>query len=444
MKDSKIHHRLEDLSLQDLVDGQRRPGRAEMDPEFVAHWAEQHALATKLLDSPHTHPDTRQLADLLEKITFPIVAQQEDPIPDYYPYTGVHLMDWYLGDRHQSWDRLKAKAAEGVFHTTLDLIRLESQSLAGIEPCHREHFDREIVTQRLQVLERAGDKCRDLGRALPEADLDRSHGPRHYKTLGEYATEPSRVSAMVEFSMMPQTRFHDEVIFLRTIHIAEFCFYGIRMAVREARELLRRGLIHAASLPLRQAVAFGAMLYESFKVLRTMPPAHFKDFRDATGKASAIKSLNYQLLEIHLRGVNSEKVSVFQRIPHLRELTKYAHPGFVSMRSVLKKADPEAPGWDDVFELARALDQKWLTWRGLHLSFALHYLPQHVKGTGDTEGAPYLRKFLRSGMFDDTKVDLDVVEEMFANHPEIPNLFRAKPSVGLSPAADELRAYRES
>lgn len=444
MKDSQIHHRLADLPLRDFIEGQRRPGREAMDPDFVEQWSERHALATRLLDNPHTHPETRQLADLLEKMTFPIVAQKADPVPDYYPYTGVHLLDWYLGDRHQSWERLKAKAAEGVFHTTLDLIRLESQSLAGVESWHREHFDREVVTQRLQVLERAGEKCRELGRALPEANLDRSFGPRHYETLGEYAEEPSRVSAMVELSMMPQTRFHDEVIFLRTIHIAEFCFYGIRMAVREARELLRRGLVHAASLPLRQAVAFGSMLYESFKVLRTMPPEHFKDFRDATGKASAIKSLNYQLLEIHLRGVHAEKVAVFHRIPHLRELAKFAHPGFVSMRDVLKGADRTASGWDDVFDLARGLDQKWLTWRGLHLSFALHYLPQDVKGTGDTEGAPYLRKFLRAGMFDDTELDLSIVEEMFANHPEIPNLFRAKPSVGLSPAADELRAYRES
>lgn len=444
MRDSRIHHQLEDLPLEDFFEGQRKPGREAMDPEFVEHWAGQHARATRLLEDPHTHPETRALADLLEKITFPIVAQQADPVPDYYPYTGVHLLDWYLGSRHQKWDQLKAKAAEGVFHTTLDLIRFESQSLAGVEPWHREHFDREIVTKRLQVLERAGDKCRELGRAIPEAELDRGQGPRQYKTLGEFAAEPSRVSAMVEFSMMPQTQFHDEVIFLRTIHIAEFCFYGIRMAIREARELLRRDLVHAATLPLRQAVAFGSLLYESFKVLRTMPPEHFKDFRDATGKASAVKSLNYQLLEIHLRGVHAEKVAVFHRIPHLRELSKFAHPGFVSMRDVLKEADAEEPGWEDVVELARALDQKWLTWRGLHLSFALHYLPQDVKGTGDTEGAPYLRKFLRAGMFDDTQLNLDVVREMFPDDPDIPNLFRAKPSVGLAPAADELRAYRES
>lgn len=437
---------LRELDMKDFLEGQRAVGRAELDKEVFRYWSDQHRRATRLLRDPEAGNESRALAELLKEITFPLAAQLEDPVPTYYPYTGVHLLDWYLGDQHQSWDRLKTKAVEGIFFLLLELIRFESQSLTGVELFHRERFDHEIVIERLRVLERAVEVFHRLGEKFPAADLDPDAGNRRFPILAGYAEERSRRSAMIEFSCMPQTRFHDEVIFLRTIHIAEFCFYGIRIAAREAQELLRRNLTREAVKPLAQAVAFGAMLYESFKVLRTMPPEHFMDFRDATGHASAIQSLNYQLMEIHLRGVNSSKAEAFQRIPHLRQLAKFAHPGFVHLKHVLREADPSAAGpsaagWSEALEVARALDQKWLTWRGLHLSFALLYLPPAVKGTGDTDGAPYLKKLLRAGLFDSTEIDLPLVEELFGKHPEIPNLFRVRPGLGISPAED-LRAYR--
>lgn len=440
-RDTEIRRELAALPMEELVAGQRQTGRAEMDGPFAETWIARYHQAEAVLGDLTLGRDTHHLAGLLKDVTFPLVAQREDPIPDYYPYTGVHLLEWYLGDRHQPWSRLKAHAAEGVFHTLLDLIRFESQSLAGLEPWHRQNLDREMIGRRLDVVQRAVERCRALGELVPGAVMDPTKSrPHRYETLGDYAFEPGRLSAMVELSMMPQTRYHDEVIFLRTIHIGEFCFFGIRVAIREAQELLRRDRLEEAVEPLRQATAFGAMLYESFKVLRTMPPEHFIDFREATGKASAIKSLNYQLLEIHLRGVSAKKVEVFHRIPHLRGLAKFAHPGFVHLRRVLGQAD-DGEAWGAVLDQARALDQKWLTWRGLHLSFALHYLPPHAPGTGDTEGAPYLRKFLRAGLFDDTEVDMALVEELFGEHSGIPDLFRARPSQAFAPV-EELRAYR--
>ena len=432
---------IDSLDMKDFLKGQRAVGRADLKPEIVSFWADQHRRATRLLRDPATGRRARASARLLKELAFPLAAQEVDPVPTYYPYTGVHLLDWYLGDRHQNWDRLKVKVVEGIYFLILELIRFESQSLTGVETCHRERFDRDIVTERLRVLERAVAVCRNLSEKFPAADLDRDRGSRRFPQLKGYVREKSRLSAMIEFSCMPQTRFHDEVIFLRTIHIAEFCFYGIRIAVREAQELLRKDLTDRAIEPLEEAVAFGAMLYESFKVLRTMPPEHFIDFRDATGHASAIQSLNYQLMEIHLRGVHQGKAETFQRIPHLRQLGKFAHPGFVHLKQVLGEADADAAGWSEVVATARALDQKWLTWRGLHLSFALLYLPPAAKGTGDTEGAPYLKKFLRAGLFDNTTVDLTLMEELFGNDLEIPNLFRVRPGLGISPAED-VRAYR--
>ena len=87
--------------------------------------------------------------------------------------------------------------------------------------------------------------------------------------------------------------------------------------------------------------------------------------------------------------------------------------------------------WKQVIAVSQILDQQLLTWRGLHLAFAKAYLPPHQTGTGATSGAAYLEKYLHAGLFVETRVDLDIVEEMFAEFPEIPNMFRVPSHVGV-------------
>ncbi|HWF06677.1 MAG TPA: hypothetical protein VHA06_23500, partial [Candidatus Angelobacter sp.] len=183
-----------------------------------------------------------------------------------------------------------------------------------------------------------------------------------------------------------------------------------------------------------QATAFASMLHESFRVLQSMPPEHFLDFREVTGQASAVQSFNYQRLDIALFGLSPEKVSIFQRVPHLSSLLQYSSREFASLRSLLNALPQRGNMEERVLELARLLDRHLLSWRGLHLSFALRYLPPEALGTGGTAGPSYLQKFFRQSLFDDTEPDFALIEEIFGGSSKIQEIFRARPGTRIAPA----------
>jgi len=139
-------------------------------------------------------------------------------------------------------------------------------------------------------------------------------------------------------------------------------------------------------------------------------------------------------MEIYLRGLSPQKREIFLKDPFLRELASFGHPEFVHLGSVLRNAtEREAP--PEVMDAARRLDRKLLAWRGLHLAFAKGYLEPHMAGTGATSGAPYLERFLKQGLFEDTPFDVSVIDEMFADMPTIPEMFsKISSSSGISPA----------
>ncbi|MEQ1504455.1 MAG: tryptophan 2,3-dioxygenase family protein [Myxococcota bacterium] len=361
------------------------------------------------------------MASLLEVVTFPLAAFEDDPVPTYYSYSDVRVLDWYLGP-DRAVDQLLRRAVTGIHFTLLDLIRFEAESLTGVEQSSDARLDRGRVVSRLDALHKAVTACHALRVAVPGAAVDRSAGPRPFETVQEYAQEPSRVSAMVQFTGLPQTSFHDEVLFLRAIHVAEFCFLGIRVSANRASDALGSDRFPEAAGALGQAVAFATVLYQLFLCVRTMPPEHFLDFRKATGRASAVQSLNFQLMEIALRGPNPQKREVFDQVDHLRDLRAH-HAACAPLSMSLHRVDGSHPGHAEVRDAARLLDRRLLNWRGLHLAFALTYLPPASAGTGATEGAPYLERFHRAGLFVDTRVEPEDAAEMFPDRPDLQRMF---------------------
>jgi len=233
-------------------------------------------------------------------------------------------------------------------------------------------------------------------------------------------------------------------VFLRTIHIAELCFFGLRTIIIETIENLRRQCFPAATKCLNEAIGFAELLHRTFGVLRTMPPDHFADFRDYTENASAIQSRGYQLLDVYFRGVDQHKLRVYKERRHLAFLEKYAHPSFVHLRSLLRQdGTSRSEDWQKVMTAAQQLDAKLKTWRGLHVGFALAYLPPAVSGTGGTVGAPYLKQFLHEGLFSETAIDEEILKEMFPDIPELPGECRVPSDQGVAPV-EELRYPGES
>jgi tryptophan 2,3-dioxygenase len=375
------------------------------------------------------------LARMLEAITAPLAALHADPIPRYYSYTGVNVLDEYVDGSRLDLDTQKALCVEGIRGLMLDLLRFEAYSLVGLESWSTQKLDADVISRRLRLMKRQFQSLEDLAGMLHFTPQPlHALVPHIYPTLEAYCNEAHQLSAVVQFTCIPSSCSHDEVLFLRTIAEDELCFKAMYLAVRQAGEALERELTEAAACFLTQATAFASMLHESFRVLQSMPPEHFLDFREVTGQASAVQSFNYQRLDIALFGLNPEKVSVFQRVPHLSSLLQYSSREFASLRSLLN-ALPQRDGLEErVLELARLLDRHLLSWRGLHLSFALRYLPLEAPGTGGTTGPSYLQKFFRQSLFDDTEPDFALIEEIFGGSSKIQEIFRARPGTRIAPA----------
>ncbi|WP_201787312.1 tryptophan 2,3-dioxygenase family protein [Actinoplanes sp. TFC3] len=181
---------------------------------------------------------------------------------------------------------------------------------------------------------------------------------------------------------------HHEHIFLRTVQACELAFYLIRYFTVRARLSIGRGDGQAPAL-MAQLVHYAELPNHIFHVLQTLTPDLFLTFRDATGEASAVQSLNYHLMELVMYGHDARKVEAYLRFEHLHELTV---PPLRSVRplrdTVLGAGDP------DLTEALDAVERTLLTWRGRHYGFGRRYLPG-VKGSGGTEGAGYLKRFVQ-------------------------------------------------
>jgi len=419
----------------EFLNEQRKNGRSGLSPAFLQKYAAEHDRIAELLENSDISAQDMKLARMLEAITAPLAALHANPIPRYYSYTGVNVLDEYIDGERLDLDMQKKLCVEGIRGLMLDFTRFESQSLVGVEKWSRQTLDLAVISHRLKLLRRQFDSLNALAEMLhvnfPPVD---SSTPQVYSTLGEYCKEEPPLSAMVQFTCIPSSPSHDEVLFLRTIAEDELCFKAIYVAVRQAVEAIERELFDAAEFFLRQATTFASMLHESFRVLQSMPPEHFIDFREVTGQASAVQSYNYQRLDIALFGISPEKISVFQRVPHLKNLLQYTSRDFASLRSLLGLLPQKNGSQSRVMDCARLLDKHLLSWRGLHLSFALRYLPPEALGTGGTAGPSYLQKFFRQSLFADTEPDFGLIEEIFGGSLKIEEIFRAQSGTRVAPS----------
>lgn len=425
MSDAAIAKQLNSLNLKELVDEQRHRGRMHLPASFRQYWTSQYHLATDLLADDRRGVLVRKLAGLLRELTFSIATVPAGDHPNYYQYTDAHLLDWFLAPELATLGDLKTRCLKGMYLLLRDLLDFEARSLAGFETTLRESFDRETVHRREDVLRSAVHLLVEVRQSSHEDDTP------HFGTIEQYALQPSRESAMLHFSCMPLTQNHDEVVFLRTLHGSELCFFGIRLCLTAAIELIKTEEILDAAKELAQAVSFSRLLHKILQVLRTMPVTHFAQFRDFTGKASALQSANYHLMEIFFRGVNTDKANHFAQVDRLRPLLRFAHNGFVSLQKAISAHGSENGDWEAVLDAARQLDRQLLTWRGLHLSFAKLYIPAGGPGTGGTSGAEYLQRHLKGGLFVDTEPDWNAIQSMFPEL-ELPGADRVRPGLSVA------------
>jgi tryptophan 2,3-dioxygenase len=421
VSDIKILKKFDEIDAERLFKVQRKYTRRNIPEEISKEWSMLHLEAKEILEDERRGDAVVKIADFVFLITESIHNLRLEPTPRYYTYTDVKVLDWFIGREHRTYKHYKEKCILGIIYLLHDLSTFEGESMSGFTAYNQEHQANIKIDERIKKI---GDVLVEgkliyqevFGKEFDEIAIRREIV--HHKKVIDYANEENKINGLITFTCFPRTQTHDEYAFLRTIHISEFCFLGIINTIKETIDNIKyRADAETATKCLNEACHFADILHGIFKVLRTMPykpDNNFEYFRDETGNASAVQSKNYQELDVYLKGIDDKKKEVFSQNSHLKYLEKFAHPQFTyNFKHVLSTLDESDPKWEGVFKIARKLDGKLKTWRGLHIVFANTYLPQDAIGTGSTSGASYLKKLLDASVFDDTVIDYEIFKEEF-------------------------------
>ncbi|MFC4120482.1 tryptophan 2,3-dioxygenase family protein [Nonomuraea zeae] len=304
-------------------------------------------------------------------------------IPEYYRYTGLHVFGWFLAQEDDPYGGALV-AMHAILSDLADRERIEAA---------RHHVVPEHIAERLRRLRPVLDRLGELPVAphspVRGADLVRRRA----------FADDRRLLALRRFCGFRRSDKHDEHIFIRAVQACELTFFMIRRAARQAISLA--GGDSADQLFwMNQVDACAGLLNEIFHALKTLTPELFLGFRDATGDASAVQSLNYHLMELVVYGYDDRKAETYTRFDHLGAINDPRLREFRSLQDAARAgADPR------VAEAYEALERRMLVWRGRHYGFGRTYLP-NMKGSGGTEGAGYLKRFVeKAGLGSGSRLD---------------------------------------
>ncbi|MGC0417968.1 tryptophan 2,3-dioxygenase family protein [Embleya sp. AB8] len=352
---------------EDMVRMQGARGRAGLTE------AVRNRLATR-------HDDTTLGAgsgpeqEIVRLLTRPFSRKEQ--IPEYYRYTSLHVYDWFLA--HYPDDPIAAGIV-AIQATVADLTA-------------REAARAEQPGEAAPYLPERLDRLRQLVARLDEVVVD-PVGPLRGADLRERAKNDAtlrwRLFVLTRCTAFPQSADANEHIFLRSVHSCELGFYLVRWAACRAITAIMAGDHPTAAFRIEQVGACSELLNAVFHTLKTLSPEQFMAFREATGAASAVQSLNFHLAELALFGYDPRKFEVFSRFGHLRMLNDPPYRDHRPLRAAV--ADSASPELTTAFD---AVERSLLNWRGRHYGFGRLYLPRQLKGSGGTEGAGYLKTFV--------------------------------------------------
>lgn len=123
----------------------------------------------------------------------------------------------------------------------------------------------------------------------------------------------------------PLTKAHDELLFIITHQAYELWFKQIlhelgAVTAGFAKPKVAESQVASAVAHLSRVVEIQKLLQDQLRVLETMTPLDFLDFRDALTPASGFQSLQFRLVELTL-GLSAERRLGFEKSPFFLRLS---------------------------------------------------------------------------------------------------------------------------
>ena len=289
-----------------------------------------------------------------------------------------------------------------VLQLVTDIMHFELSVLDGIEdrlPALRP--DLRTVTKRCRLGMRiARPAMARLGIAFDRPDTAHTlESARHLCAAVRNDMSDGEQSTLRR-SILPVSLVHDEYLFVRVLQSYEATFAAVAVNLANAVQALSLGRGEHATYALASAEQSFRNTSLLFSIVATMQPAAFLKFREYTDGASAIQSQNYKVIES------------LCRTPELSRIDSAAYLAVPSVRGRVlagqRTVDDAVAGSTDRLAVSvresldgamQQFENAVLRWRKTHHRVASRMLG-HRRGTGHTEGIPYLAETRAIPVFD--------------------------------------------
>ncbi len=198
---------------------------------------------------------------------------------------------------------------------------------------------------------------------------------------------PADIATAVATTVLPTTRLHDEIMFIRSIQIFETLYDQIGRSIAESVELVDCGNIDKAAETISAATDRLAAVPALFRVLGTMPVEVFAVIRGFTSGRSAVQSRAYRKIEESCAAPDETTVGEVTARTWTRPVLQDA---YLRVRG--------APSADRLATQMQRLDAAWRRMKRGHWGITLRIIGT-VPGTGGTTGASYLRVAAETPLF---------------------------------------------
>lgn len=194
---------------------------------------------------------------------------------------------------------------------------------------------------------------------------------------------PRSCRQVVNLSLLPTTRLHDEQMFIRAIQIFEAMYRQIYRCMVRASAAMQVTDAGRACAELADATRRLAMAPALYRVVTTMPRAAFAIIREFTNGRSAIQSRSYR--QIDLVCAPREPSPAADKLPAVEVASPTLQDSYFAIAGRLDPAES-----DRLAAQMRALDASWRAMKRTHWGITLKIIGR-VPGTGGTAGAEYLK-----------------------------------------------------
>jgi tryptophan 2,3-dioxygenase len=227
---------------------------------------------------------------------------------------------------------------------------------------------------------------------------------------------------------------HDEMLFIIQHQVAELWMKLLLHEIQRAMHWIREDALPPALKNLARARQVQSQLYNQWKVLDTLTPSEYAEFRHVFGKASGFQSAQYRLLEFVLGNKSRPTLAVYEHQTewHARLVEALDAPSvydelllhlgriglpvpasalerdFSTMReedeavvAVLRTVYEDRRSFWQQYEMCEALmdiQNNVQFWRFHHLK-TVERIIGHKPGTGGSSGVRFLKKALDTELF---------------------------------------------